>query len=181
MKTITSLTMICVALWIGMAGCGDSGGKDDEVTTVSVETPAFTYSKAADLTTPFRCDGGTVTFEIKHTGTCAYRFDLINKDTQQVQVNLATGTGALDVKFSAALSKGDYFIGVASTCTWSVSLYGPVIQYASYLLCSNYIGTPDSNACADHGSIAGIIGCDQKTGYFICGDSTLSTSKCGCP
>jgi len=174
--------MICVALWIGMAGCGDSGGMDDETTSsVSVETPAFTYSKADDLKTPFLCNGGTVTFQIKHTGTCAYRFDLINKDTQQVQVNLATGTGALDVKISVALNKGDYLIGVASTCTWSVSLYGPVIQYASYILCSNYIGIPDSNACTDHGGAAGIIGCDRKTGYFVCGDSTMSTSKCGCP
>lgn len=180
MRTIISLTMICAALWIGLMGCGDSGGKDDEDTSGSAATPAFTYSKADDLKTPFYCSGGTVSFEIKHTGTCAYRFDLIRKDTQQIWRNLVTGTGDLDVKTNATLDKGDYLLGVTTTCTWSVGLYGPVVQYVSYILCGKYIGTPDSNACEDHGGVSGIIGCDRNSGYFICADGTQSASKCGC-
>lgn len=130
MKIVKYLTMM-FALWIGLIGCGDSGGKDDEP-VAQTSTPAFTYSKADDLKTPFHCDGSTVTFEIKHTGTCNYKFDLINKDTQQVQVNLATGTGVLDAKFDVTLSKGDYFLSVSTTtCTWSISVYGNVIQYAA--------------------------------------------------
>jgi hypothetical protein len=189
MKTIISLTMICAALWIGLIGCGDSGGKDDEDTTVSVATPAFTYSKADDLKTPFLCNGGTVTFEIKHTGTCAYRFDLINKDTQKVQFNLGTGSGDLDVKIDKALDKGDYLLGVSTTCTWSVGIYGPVVQYAtSSATTSSTTGSttststsstttysPNGNCggcCSGHG---GVI-CNG--GSASCGDGTLLSSTC---
>ncbi|NJL58648.1 MAG: hypothetical protein HC887_02355 [Desulfobacteraceae bacterium] len=127
MKTITKL-LIFMMLTVGICGCGDTGGKEDTTDdSTSVDTPAFTYSKAADLATPFYCSGGTVSFEITHTGTCAYRFDIINKNTQNVQENLATGVGSLGTVVKAvSLAKGDYFLSAnTGTCTWTINVYGP--------------------------------------------------------
>lgn len=130
MKAITKL-MILYILGICLSGCGDSGGRDDDVVVVEpvVVTPVFTYSKAEDLQTPFYCSGGRVSFDITHTGTCAYQFDLINKDTQTVQVNLATSSGNLNGRASVSLAKGDYFLSVTTLCPWKIDVYGNCQQY----------------------------------------------------
>ncbi len=182
MKTITKL-LLFMMLTIGICGCGDTGGKEESDDSTSVDTPAFTYSKADDLKTPFYCSGGTVSFEIVYTGTCSYRFDIINKSTQTVQENLATGAGSLGtVVKTVSLAKGDYFLSaITDTCTWTINVYGPVVQYASYVLCSNYPDVPSSTTCKDNGGVAGILGCDRVSGYFICADGTKSDTKCFCP
>ena len=126
------LMMIC-ALCIGIAGCGDTGVNEDSVkttTTPTVETPAFKYTKTGDLSTPFRCSG-MVYFNVKNAGPGNYRFDLINKDTQKVVVNIATGTGACDYRFSMTPGAVDYLFDVQSLSAWEIAVYGNCYQYVT--------------------------------------------------
>ena len=184
MKTKIKLLVLMILI-MGIWGCGDTGGKEDtDDNSSSDDTPAFTYSKADELKIPFDCRGGTVTFEITYTGTCSYSFDIINKNTQNVQENLAAGTGSLGtVAKSVSLPKGDYFMSAnTGTCSWTtIKVYGPVVQYASYVLCNNSPDVPSSTTCKDHGGVSGILGCDRISGYFICKDGTISDTKCFCP
>lgn len=178
MKTIEKLMILCI-LGICLSGCGDSGGKDDEAVVVDpVVTPAFTLSKASDLQTPFYCYGGSVSFAITHTGTCSYSFDIINKDTQNILLNLATGVGNLDVTLKLSLAKGDYFLSANTLCAWSITGYGRMVQYGSYVLCNNSPDIPPTSTCENNG---GVLGCDRISGYFICKDGSKSTAVCICP
>lgn len=106
------LSILCLCAW----GCGSSGGKDDSTT---VTTPSYTLKPNATYT--FYASGVTQ-FEITHTGTGDYAFDLIKSDSGP-WLFLARGTGNVDVVHETDLPAGDYFLNVSASGSWEVNIY----------------------------------------------------------
>ena len=67
--------------------CGDTGEMEDPANGGTSPPPSITFSSNDETLPPFKASGYLL-FDISHSGEGLYRFDLINRNTQEPQTFL---------------------------------------------------------------------------------------------